>query len=228
MIFQGMDLEKAVAAGRVHWEDNRFFFEGDIDEAIRARAKKELDHPVTERRKQDLFFGGVHAVEIAGGRHDRRRRRSAPRRRGDPAVSYKFSGEIRVRLSETDGLGVVYHGTLLHLLRRREDGVPAGPGLLEPFKTGESLNLIVHASADFRSPARFDDVLLVHVRTAKLGDSSVTFEFRVELKADGRLIAEGRSVRSCIDSKTWKPPRVPEAFRSAIRSFEGSDLDEKP
>ena len=64
MLFQGMDLEKAVAAGRVHWEDNRFFFEGDIDEAIRARAKQTLDQPVTERRKQDLFFGGVHAVEI--------------------------------------------------------------------------------------------------------------------------------------------------------------------
>ena len=60
----GMDLENAVAAGRIHWEDNRFFFEGDIDDAVRARAKQELDQPVDERRKQDLFFGGVHAVEI--------------------------------------------------------------------------------------------------------------------------------------------------------------------
>jgi gamma-glutamyltranspeptidase/glutathione hydrolase len=64
MLFQGMDLEHAVAAGRVHWEDNRFFIEGDFDDATRARAKQTLDQPVTERRKQDLFFGGVHAVEI--------------------------------------------------------------------------------------------------------------------------------------------------------------------
>jgi gamma-glutamyltranspeptidase/glutathione hydrolase len=59
-----MGLEQAVAEGRIHWEDNRYFFEGDLPEETRARAKKELDQPVDERRKQDLFFGGVHAVEI--------------------------------------------------------------------------------------------------------------------------------------------------------------------
>jgi len=64
ILFQGMDLERAVAAGRIHWEEGRFFFEGDIPEAARARAKAELDQPVMERRKQDLFFGGVHGVEI--------------------------------------------------------------------------------------------------------------------------------------------------------------------
>jgi gamma-glutamyltranspeptidase/glutathione hydrolase len=64
VLLQGMKLEDAVGAGRIHWEDNRFFFEGDIDPKIRARAKVELDHPVDERRSQDLFFGGVHAVEI--------------------------------------------------------------------------------------------------------------------------------------------------------------------
>ena len=64
VLHRGMDLEKAVAAGRVHWEDNRFFFEGDIAPEVRARAKQELDQPVDERRKLDLFFGGIHGVEV--------------------------------------------------------------------------------------------------------------------------------------------------------------------
>ena len=64
VLFEGMDLESAVAAGRIHWEENRYFFEGDIDPAIRARARQELDQPVDERRSQDLFFGGIHAVAI--------------------------------------------------------------------------------------------------------------------------------------------------------------------
>jgi acyl-CoA thioester hydrolase len=142
-------------------------------------------------------------------------------------VSYKFSSEIRVRLSETDGLGVVYHGTFFTYFDVAKMEYLRTLGQLESFRTGESLNLIVHASADFRSPARFDDLLLVRVRVAKLGASSVTFEFRVELKADGRLIAEGTSIASSIDRKTWKPTLVPEAFRGAVRAFEGSDLDEK-
>jgi gamma-glutamyltranspeptidase len=64
VLFNGMDLEQAVAAGRIHWEENRFFFEGDIPAEVRERAKRELDQPVDERRSQDLFFGGVHGVEI--------------------------------------------------------------------------------------------------------------------------------------------------------------------
>jgi gamma-glutamyltranspeptidase/glutathione hydrolase len=64
VLFQAMNLERAVAAGRVHWEENRYFIEGDLPDEVRARAKRELDPPVTERRKQDLFFGGVHGVEI--------------------------------------------------------------------------------------------------------------------------------------------------------------------
>src|SRR5262249_116682 len=64
VLLEAMDLEAAVKAGRIHWEENRYFFEGDIDDAIRERAKRELDQPVDERRKQDLFFGGVHGIEL--------------------------------------------------------------------------------------------------------------------------------------------------------------------
>lgn len=64
VVFEGLDLEAAVAAGRIHWEENRYFFEGDIAADVRARARQELDDPVDERRSQDLFFGGIHAVEI--------------------------------------------------------------------------------------------------------------------------------------------------------------------
>jgi gamma-glutamyltranspeptidase/glutathione hydrolase len=66
VLFKQMGLENAVAAGRIHWEDNKFFFEGDIDPGVRARARQELDDPVEERRSQDLFFGGVHGIEILG------------------------------------------------------------------------------------------------------------------------------------------------------------------
>ena len=142
-------------------------------------------------------------------------------------MSFRYSSEIRVRLPETDALGVVYHGYFLTYFDVARMDYLRGLGLLEQFRSGESLNLVVHASADFRSPARFDDVLVVHVRVRKIGDSSVTFDFRVDQKADGRLVAEGRSVHSFIDSKTWAPHRVPEEFRAAVRAFEGGELEEK-
>jgi len=142
-------------------------------------------------------------------------------------VSFRYSSEIRVRLPETDALGVVYHGYFLTYFDVARMDYLRALGLLERFRSGESLNLVVHASADFRSPARFDDVLVVRVRVRKIGDSSVTFDFRVEQKADGRLVAEGRSVHSFIDSATWAPTRVPEEFRAAVRAHEGPALEEK-
>src|SRR5262249_53628454 len=160
-----------------------------------------------------------------GGRHHRRRGRSPPRRRGVRAVTYRFSTEIRVRLPETDALGVVYHGYFLTYFDVARMEYLRGLGLLESFRKGESLNLIGHASADFRSPARFDDVLVVQVRVKRIGHSSVTFEFQAMQKRDGMLVSEGKSVHSFIDS-TWKPHRVPDEFRVAVRRFEGADLEE--
>ncbi len=142
-------------------------------------------------------------------------------------MSFKFSSEIRVRLPETDALGVVYHGYFLTYFDVARMDYLRNLDLLERFRTGESLNLVVHASADFRSPARFDDVLVVAVRVRRIGDSSVTFDFRVTQKADARLVAEGRSVHSFIESKNWTPMRVPEEFRAAVRAYEGSSLEEK-
>ena len=142
-------------------------------------------------------------------------------------MSFKFATEVRVRLPETDALGVVYHGTFLTYFDVARMDYLRGLGLLEPFRSGESLNLVVHASADFRSPARFDDVLVVRAGIRKIGESSVTFEFEVDHKKDGRRVAEGRSVHAFIDSKTWKSTRVPESFRQPVRVFEGADLDEK-
>jgi len=60
----GFDLEKSVAAGRIHWEDETLWLEGDLDLAVRKRVREAWSGRVVERRAQDLFFGGVHAVSI--------------------------------------------------------------------------------------------------------------------------------------------------------------------
>ncbi len=64
MLIHGMDLEQAVAAGRIHFEDETLWLEGDIDPAVRAKVKQTWRGKVVERRARDLFFGGVHAAAI--------------------------------------------------------------------------------------------------------------------------------------------------------------------
>ena len=142
-------------------------------------------------------------------------------------MSFKFSVDVRVRLPETDAMGIVFHGYFYTYFDVGRMDYLRNLGLLDAFRTGESKNLVAHASAEFRSPARFDDVLGVHTRISDIGNTSVTFSFRVSHKAEARLIAEGRSVHVMIDPGTWRPVRVPDAFRKAVRAFEGPDLVER-
>ena len=142
-------------------------------------------------------------------------------------MSFKFSVDVRVRLPETDAMGIVFHGYFYTYFDVARMDYLRNLRLLDSFRTGESKNLVAHASADFRSPARFDDVLVVHSRVSEIGNTWVTFSFRVTNKRDARLIAEGKSVHVMIDPGTWKPVRVSGEFRQAIRAFEGADLLER-
>ena len=136
-------------------------------------------------------------------------------------MSLKFSVEVRVRLPETDAMGIVFHGCFYTYFDVARMDYLRNLRLLDSFRTGETKNLVAHASADFRSPARFDDVLVVHAGVSAIGNTSLTFSFRVTNKADARLIAEGKTVHVMIDPQSWHPVRVPEDFRKAIQSYEG-------
>lgn len=63
-LLYGFDLEHSVAAGRIHWEDETLWLEGDIDGEVRRQVGEAWKGRVVERRPRDLFFGGVHAVSI--------------------------------------------------------------------------------------------------------------------------------------------------------------------
>ncbi len=63
LLHQGMGLEEAIRAARIHWEEGTAFLEGDFSDEVYDRVSARHPGPVRRRRVQDLFFGGVHAVE---------------------------------------------------------------------------------------------------------------------------------------------------------------------
>lgn len=141
-------------------------------------------------------------------------------------MSFRFSTEVRVRLPETDAFGVVYHGYYFTYFDVARMDYLRAIGLMDVVKAGRASNLIVHASADFKTPGRFDEVLVVHARVCEIGRTSFTFEFRVD-RPDGSLVATGRSVHVAVDQKTLRPVPVPDELRRAVRSFEGPAVREE-
>lgn len=143
-------------------------------------------------------------------------------------TSHRFSSEIRVRLSETDALGIVFHAnffTWMDIARidyLRNIGHLGG---LHP--TRDFTSVMVHASCDFKSPARFDDPLVLYTHITEIGVTSFSFECEIVHKRENRLVASGRSTLTAIDPQTWRPVPVPEPFREAVRAFEGAALRER-
>jgi len=91
---------------------------------------------------------------------------------------YNFQTEVRVRLSETDALGIVFFGNfaaymdvgrmdyLNHLGLAMDGKVPTLPP-----------GAVVSSAMSFHAPARYNDVLLIHVRIAELGRTSYRTRF---------------------------------------------------
>ena len=141
--------------------------------------------------------------------------------------AFRFAAEIRVRLPETDAFGVCYHGSFFTYFDVARMDYMRAIGLMDALKAGRASNLIAHTSADFKSPAGFDDLLTVRARVAELGSTSFTFEFRVERKEDGALVAVGRSVHVTVDGATRRPVPLPAELREAVRRAEGPSLKER-
>lgn len=148
------------------------------------------------------------------------------------SAEFTFSTEVRVRLPETDAMGVVFHGNFFTFLEVGRMDYLRNLGLAEPDGGGATgpirgfANVVARAACDFRSPARFDDELVVQVRVAEIRRTSFRFEFRISHKRENRLVAEGESVHVAIDQTGWQPCAVPEDFRAKIRAFEGAALRE--
>jgi acyl-CoA thioester hydrolase len=133
---------------------------------------------------------------------------------------FKFSTEVRVRLPETDAFGIAYHGCFFTWFDVARMDYLRNLGLMDVVRAGRANNLIVHVDADFKSPARFDDVLVIEARISEIGSTSFTFRFRVTHKSEGRLVAEGRSVHVVLDDRSWRPVPVPPDFRELVGAFE--------
>jgi len=136
---------------------------------------------------------------------------------------FHFNTEVRVRLPETDAMGIVFHGNYFTYLEVGRVDYLRNLKLSEgvrPIKDFE--NVVVSAHLDFKSPAGLDDCITIDVRTREIGKSSFTFEFRLRNKSTNRVIAIGYTTHCAIDD-AFVPIDVPERFREVIAAFEQWD-----
>ncbi|HXL75818.1 MAG TPA: thioesterase family protein, partial [Burkholderiales bacterium] len=104
-----------------------------------------------------------------------------------PRADFVCAPRLRVRWAEVDMQKIVFNGHYLTYMDTaiaeywREIGLPYPHGYVERYASDVFLR---KATVEYLGSARYDDVLAVCCRVAKLGRSSMTFHFEIYREAE--------------------------------------------
>jgi len=133
--------------------------------------------------------------------------------------------EVRVRYAETDQMGIVYHANYLvwFEIGRVELLRSLGLAYSQLEIEHQCILPVVEASCRYRSPARYDDRILIETRPALLRGSLLKFAYRIFRNLDHEakereLLAEGETVHIVCDDQLNKKP-LPASYAVALKAM---------
>jgi len=137
-----------------------------------------------------------------------------------PRTDFVCAPALRVRWAEVDMQKIVFNGHYLTYIDTaiaeywREIGLPYPEGYVERYGTDIYLR---KATLEYLGSARYDDLLTVCCRVARLGRSSMTFVF--EIYRDAELLISAELIYVNADSSMKAAP-LPEDLRERVRKYE--------
>ncbi len=117
--------------------------------------------------------------------------------------------EIKIYYKDTDCGGVVYYANYLKYFEmgRTEWLEDKGVSVKQAAENG-ILFVVKDAYVNYKSPARYQDIVKVETIPDKIGKVSLNFKYRITNKKTGLLLVTGRTKLGII-SKKMKPVRLP-------------------
>ncbi len=134
-------------------------------------------------------------------------------------MSQPFRTRRRVEFGDTDMAGIAHFANFFRYMEAAETEFLRSHGLSVAWRDGEQRLGFprVSVACDFKSPARFEDVLEIAVHVEELGRKSVRYRF--EFTRDGQEIAVGRITsvlcRSAADHR-FESIEIPAEIRAKL------------
>ena len=139
--------------------------------------------------------------------------KSGIKRRTAKSVGYESELRLRVRYQETDQMGVVYHGNYFTYFEMgRTELLREATGV--SYRHVEELDVMMvvsEARCQYIKPARYDDMLTLKTRVARITGASLSHEY--ELYRDEELLAKGATTLVCVNKEGRIVP-VPDWIRN--------------
>jgi acyl-CoA thioester hydrolase len=124
--------------------------------------------------------------------------------------------KVRVRYSETDQMGVVYHGNYAQFFEMGRVEWLRNLGISYKWMEGNGIMLpVVSLNVNYKKPARYDDLLTI--KTIFKSQTSVKIEFDYEIHNEkGELLTIASSTLVFVDMKTTRPTLPPEYVKEKL------------
>jgi acyl-CoA thioester hydrolase len=117
---------------------------------------------------------------------------------------------IRVRYAETDKMGVVYYANYFIWFEVGRCELLRAIGKTYRDLEAAGIRLpVIEAQCEYKSPAQYDDELVVKTRGKLLSPARVEFVYEISRPADSTVNAIGRTVHAAIDTN-GRPCRLPD------------------
>lgn len=129
--------------------------------------------------------------------------------------------KIRVRFSETDKMGITWHGNYFSWFEMGRTELLRNAGLsYRDLEESGTMFAVVSAECSYKHPAMYDDVLTLKTRVIKITPIRIEHEYR--LFRDSLLLAVGKTVLASVDSEGKIKP-IPS---SIVELFERQNAEE--
>ena len=132
-----------------------------------------------------------------------------------------FEMTYRVPYAETDQIGVVYYANYLVYFERNRTEMLRAMGL--PYSELEKQGIflpVTEAHVDYKSSARYDDLLTFRGWTAEA--KGVRLKLATEVYRDSELLCSGYVVLACCNTQ-GRPSRIPAELKTACERFTGPE-----
>jgi len=135
-------------------------------------------------------------------------------------VSHSVS--FRVRIVETDFDGVAYYGSyFIYFDHARSDFMRKIGYSFSKLKSMGIETRIVSAHCDYKAPLKYEDIVEVNIRLAKIGNTSIRFEYeiyRVDDVKQKTLCAVGYTVHVFVNGN-GRPTPPPDWLRKTLEEY---------
>ena len=129
----------------------------------------------------------------------------------------KIVTEYRVPYADTDQMGVVYYGNYMALFERARNELMRACGYTYKQCETEGFMLpVVHAEADYKSPAKYDDLLEISAWVQLQKGVRIEIACEVRRKGEDAVLAKGYTRHVFVSTKDFRPCPPPQRFLDSL------------